>query len=248
MLKPVPPNNPDDNTPPREVVRTVKEPTGQSNPFYGCAILLIAVCTFGFIITWTLYSGWKQNAEIASFTVHDAPTLPALPADDAKKAALKAKVASFAAVASNGKPVTLTFTTEELNTLLVIAPEFDPQCAYNGIVYFTGLDPVNKLLKADIRWKMNNLPFVKAPDRFLAGHATFKPIIENNALEIHLENIEVPGKTVSPGFLRQLQNWPWLNLAKLKDEVRTPLGKVTRFDFSEDGTVFALHCGETVKP
>jgi hypothetical protein len=54
----------------------------------------------------------------------------------------------------------------------------------------------------------------------------------------------VPGKTVSPGFIRQLHNWPWLNLAKLKSEVKDPLSKVTRFEFTEGGPLLILHCGE----
>jgi hypothetical protein len=97
-------------------------------------------------------------------------------------------------------------------------------------------------------WKMNHLPFVQGPDRYLAGHATFKPVIENNALELHIETIDVPGKTISPGFIRQLHTWPWLNLAKLKSEVKNPLSKVTRFEFSAAGPLLVLHCGENAAP
>lgn len=227
--------------------RTIKEPTAPFNPLYGCLIFIIVILTFGFIVTWSIYSGLKQSAEIGTFTVADPPPLAPLEVDDAQKAAIKSKLTAFAAVANNSKPVTLTLSPQELNAMLVVAGEAGV-ADYRDMVRFTGIDGAAQVLKADIRWKMNNLPFVQAPDRFLAGQATFKPTIDNNALELHIDTLEVPGKTVSPGFVRQLQNWPWLNLAKLKDEVKNPLSKVTRFEISPDGSLFILHCGETVKP
>jgi hypothetical protein len=223
-------------------VRTIKEPRGGSNPLYGCAILIIAVCTFGFIIGWTLYSGWKQSSEIGTFTSADAPALPPLKVEGGQKALMQTKLEGFALVAATGRAVTLTLTVDELNTILVLAAEAGV-ADYRDMVRFTGIDPGAQSLKADIRWKMNNLPFVQAPDRYLAGHASFKPVIENSALELHIETIDVPGKAVTSGFLRQLQTWPWLNLAKLKDEVKTPLSKVTSFELPADGSLFILHAG-----
>src|SRR3954452_16380015 len=101
--------------------RTVKEPGGQSNLFYGCAILLIAATTFGFIITWTIYSGLKQNSEINAFTSTDAPPLDPIKVDESQKSAVRTKLSAFATVANLAKPVTLTLTTEELNTMIVLA-------------------------------------------------------------------------------------------------------------------------------
>lgn len=240
---------PDSPTPVPQDIPTepAKEPALQSNPFYGCAILMIVVLTFGFIIGWTLYSGMQQSKEIGTFTVPDPAPLPENKPTDEQKATLKMKLNTFAEVANNGKPVALALTVEDLNTIIALAGEAGV-ADYRGMVWFTGMDTGTKMLKADIVWKMNNLPFVEAADRFLAGHATFKPVIENGALELHIETLEVPGKTVSEGFMRQLRNWPWLNLAKLKDEVKNPLGKVTSFDFTEVGPIFSLHCGNTVQP
>jgi hypothetical protein len=194
-----------------------------------------------------IYTPYMQNKDINMFAVQDAPPLEPLKLDQTVVSALRTKLETFSAVAVLGKPVTLTLTSDELNTIVELAGE-SGVADYRGMVRFTGIDGEADLLKADIRWKMNSLPFVQAPDRFLAGHATFKPVIENNALELHLETIDVPGKTVSPGFIRQLQNWPWLNLAKLKSEVKDPLSKVTRFEFSPGGPLFILHCGGNTRP
>lgn len=224
--------------------RQTKEPVSGSNPFYGCAILLIAITTFSFIILWSLYSGLKQSSEIDTFTETNAPPLAAIEAGEALKASVRTKLASFALVAKADKPVTLTLSVEELNAILVLAGE-SGVADYRGMLRFTGIDAPAQKLKADIRWQMNNLPFVQAAERFLVGQATFKPVIESNALELHIEDLDVPGKTVSEGFLRHLRGWPWLNLAKLKPEVSAPLAKVTRFEFSTDGMLLVLHCGNT---
>jgi hypothetical protein len=231
-----------------EPVRTVKEPRGQSNPLYGCAILLIALLTFGGTAFYMfIYTPYMQNKEIDAFAMQDAPPLKPFKVDEAQKAAMRTKLETFSTMANLGKPVTLTLTSDELNTLVELAAE-SGVADYRGMVRFTGMDAPGELLRADIRWKMNNLPFVQAPDRYLAGQATFKPVIENNAIELHLETLDVPGKTVSPGFIRQLHNWPWLNLAKLKSEVKDPLSKVTRFEFSAGGPLFILHCGKVSAP
>jgi hypothetical protein len=238
---------PDDHEASAPPTKLVKQPMGPFNPLYGCAILLIVFATFGFIVTWTIYSGLKQSAEIGEFTTTDAPALEPLAVEEAQKTTIKTKLEAFALMANDGKPVTLTLTPHELNAMLVVAGEAGV-ADYRDMVRFTGFDVPAQLLKADIRWKMNNLPFVEAPDRFLTGHATFKPVIENDALELHIETLDVPGKTVSQGFLTQLRNWPWLNLAKLKDEVKLPLSKVTRFEFTGDAApLFILHCGETAQ-
>lgn len=229
-------------------VKTVKEPRGQSNPLYGCAILLIAILTFGGTASYMfIYTPYMQNKRINEFAVQDAPPLEPVMLDETQKSTMRTKLETFSAVADLGKPVTLTLTVDELNTIVELGAE-DGVADYRGMVRFTGIDATAQLLKADIRWQMNNLPFVHAPNRYLAGHATFKPVIENNAIELHLDTIDVPGKTVDPGFIRQLQNWPWLNLAKLKDKVKNPLSKVTRFEFSASGPLFILHCGENASP
>ncbi|MFZ4767458.1 MAG: hypothetical protein ACOYMN_21105 [Roseimicrobium sp.] len=246
-----PPSNPTPN-PPQEAEPAplasaapapvfTKEPTAPSSPFYGCIILVMVVTTFSSIVLWTLYSGWQQSSEIDTFTVRQAEPI-ALEVTDALKATVKTKLGAFASVAVNGKPVTLTLTVEDLNATLALAGEASV-ADYRGMVRFTGLDAAAKVLRADIRWKMNNLPFIQAPERFLVGQATFKPVVENGALELHIDTLVVPGKTVSEGFLRQLRNWPWLNLAKLKPEVSQPLSKVTQFEFSDNGVLFTLHCG-----
>lgn len=217
-----------------------KEPTGPFNPLYGCAILVIAICTFGGIVGWTLYSGYRQDKEIGQFTTDNAPPLPTPTPTEEQKTALLTKLDSFDDATANGKAVPLLLSVEELNTLLVVAGEKEV-ADYRGIARFTAIDPQSQLLIADLCWQMNRLPGSNGPKRFLVGTGGFKPVIENNSLDLHIETLTVPGKPVSEGFLRNLKAWPWLNLAKLKPHVKAVLEKVTSFEFSPDGSSIILH-------
>src|SRR6188768_3401291 len=130
---------------------TQKESTTSSGPLYGCAILIIAACTFGGIVGWTLYSGYRQDKEIGFFTVDKAEALPVTTLDAAQKDALSQRLKTFAEAAKKGEKVDLILTMDDLNALLVLAAESEVG-DYRGIVRFTGVDPTGKLLMADLCW------------------------------------------------------------------------------------------------
>lgn len=226
---------------------TQKEPTTSSNPLYGCAILIIAICTFGGIVGWTLYSGYRQDKEIGFFTVDKADPLPISTLDTAQKDALSQRLKTFAEAAKKDEKVELALTMDDLNALLVLAAESEVG-DYRGIVRFTGADSTGKYLMADLCWPMNRLSLTDDSKRYLVGQGGFEPTFDNKAFDLHIVTLTVPGKTVSPGFLRNLGNWPWLNLAKLKPEIATVLGKITVFEVVSDKAVLRLIADPAVKP
>ncbi|WP_170157090.1 hypothetical protein [Roseimicrobium gellanilyticum] len=219
----------------------VKEPVSGSNPFYGCAIMIIAALTFGGIVGWMLYSGYKQDKEIASFTVHDAPSLAASVLTDATREALQKKIDAFSEEAKKDKPATLTLSLEDLNQVIALAGEkkigdYD----YRNVVHFTAMDGKAGRLLANIRWQMNNLPLSKAPDRFLVGSASFLPRVDGGNFDVYLDTVEVPGKTVSPGFIGQLQTIPWLAVSKNNTDVAEVLKHVGAVEFLPDSSALVL--------
>jgi hypothetical protein len=224
-----------------------EEPTTSSNPLYGCAILIIAACTFGGIVGWTLYSGYRQDKEIGFFTVDKADPLPVPTLDAAQKDALKARLNTFALAAKKGEKTELALTIDDLNALLVVAAESDVG-DYRGIVKFTGVDATGKLLTADLCWPMNRLSIKDDSKRYLVGKGSFEPTFDNKAFDLHIVDLTVPGKTVSPGFLRNLSTWPWLNLAKLKPNIAAALGKITSFEVVSDKAGLRLIADPAVKP
>ncbi len=224
-----------------------KEPATSSSPLYGCAILLIAACTFGGIVGWTLYSGYKQDKEIGLFTVDKAEALPIANLDAAQKDALSQRLKTFSEAAKKGEKVGLDLTMDDLNALLVLAADSEVG-DYRGIVSFTGVDTTGKLLTADLCWPMNRLSLKDDSKRYLVGQGGFEPTFDNKAFDLHIVTLTVPGKTVSPGFLRNLGNWPWLNLAKLKPDIAAVLGKITAFEVVSDQRLLRLIADPAVKP
>lgn len=224
-----------------------KEPTSSSNPLYGCAILIIAMCTFGGIVGWTLYSGYRQDKEIGFFTVDKADPLPVTILDATQKDSLKQRLKTFADAAKKGEKAELALNVDDLNALLVLAAEADIG-DYRGIVRFTGFEATTKLLMADLCWPMNRLSLKDDSKRYLVGKGGFEPAFDNKAFDLHIVTLNVPGKTVSPGFLRNLSNWPWLNLAKLKPEIASVLGKITVFKVVSDKAVLLLIADPAMKP
>jgi len=228
------------------MTKATKDPTGGYNPFFGCAILIIVICTFGGIVTWVLYSGWKQDQEISQFTVDNAEPLKLPDLTPNAKSGLVTKLLAFGEAARANQPATLSLTWEELNGLLEIAADFEV-ADYRGIVAFTGIDGAKKELMADLCWPMNRLSLSDKSKRYLVGEGGFKPVIESGSFDLKIETLTVPGKEVSFGFLRNLQAWPWLNLAKLKPQVADTMKKVTSWDIPADGSVLVIEAKPAAK-
>jgi hypothetical protein len=217
-----------------------KVPTGNFHPCYGCAILILAFLVFGGLVTWTLYSGWEQDRQISTFSeTSPKPTQLATPTTE-EKDLLKARLAEFSSASKTG-PAKLTMTVSDLNTLLILSLDVSdiPQlkeAKYPGMVWFTAMDEKAQMIKADVCLTLHGLPFI-GHEKYLVAHAAFKPEIGNTGLEFHIDNVEVPGKTVPEGFMFQMRTLPWLNLVKLKPEFADLLKRVTSAQVTPEGAL-----------
>ncbi len=230
-----------------------KTPTGPFNPFYGCAIMIIMVLTFGGLISWVGYTLLKQDKEIASFTQEVAPAMTEIVLPDTAKTALRAKLSAFADATNKGLAADLALNVDELNGLLVLAFEDgvgqqEGSAPYRDIVRFTGFDVAAKLVKTDIRLPMNKLPWAGGGQRYIVGSATFIPESEGKNFDLKLDNIVVPDKKVSPGFINNLNTLPWLSVAKQKPEIAAALEKVTSFELPADGRSIVFHAAASAPP
>ncbi len=231
-----------------------KVPTAQFNPFYGCAILVIMVLTFGGIVSWMIYSGIEQDRQIATFTTENAPPPPPLVVSESEKASLKARLAVFAEDASKGAAAQLSLDSAEANILLLLAAEAGigedkESLSYREMLRFAGFDAKAQLVNGDLRMPVNKLPWAGGDKRFLVGTATFKPVVENGSFCLRIETITVPGKTVSQGFVNNLKAMDWLSLAKQKDgKISDALKKVSSSRIADDGRALILDCAKTVPP
>ena len=235
-----------------------KIPTGKFNPGYGCAIMVIMVLTFSGIVTWIVHSLLEQNRQIAGFTVEQADPLPELKITDEQKSALRARLQQFADEAAKGEETSLSLSVADCNVLFGVATDVGiggdkDSTPYPEVLRVTGFDAVARRVKTDLRLPMNKLPWQEG-HRYLVGSATFKPDIENGSFVIRVDAVAVPGKEVPEGFVRNLKNWDWLDVAKKKiAAMMDTLKKVTAWRIADDGSALIMECSKaaaaaTAKP
>lgn len=229
-----------------------KIPTAGFNPGYGCAILALMILTFAGIVTWVVHSLLEQDRQISGFTIESAPALPTFTVSDAGKTALRQKFLAFADAAAKGA-AELTLEVNECNTALALATDAGiggdkDSTPYPELLRITGFDTGARVLKTDIRLIMNKLPW-RSGHRYLVGYATFRPGIENGSFVIRVETIEVPGRTVPEGFVRNMKIWDWLDVAKKKDSrISDALKRVSSWRIAADGSLLILEAGAATAP
>ncbi len=188
--------------------KLTKEPTGQFSPYYGCAIMLIAILVFGGMLGWGFYSLSRQDADIAQFTVeHPVPPM-GLKLGEAELPALKAKLAAFAEEEKAHRPATLSLSVAELNSLIDLAPDTGAG-SFREMIAFKALKPDHELV-ADVSLPLNKMKFWEGR-RYAVGEATFtSEIVKDTGPDLRLTTLTIPGKPVNEGFLNALSSWHWL--------------------------------------
>lgn len=191
------------------MARVQKVPTASFSPYYGCAIMLMAVLTFGGILAWSWHVLVTQDKVIASLTVDDPETLPRTSLADPARAALEQRLNTFAEAARAGQTAELTLSLEELNALLVLAPDTG-YGSYAGLLHFEKTDPANSRLVARISLPMNRLKFWEGRKRYLNGQAGFLVHVHAEGVDAKILDVTVPGKEVPEGFIVGLEIWTWV--------------------------------------
>lgn len=186
-----------------------KVPTAGFSPYYGCAIMIMAVLIFGGILGWSAFSLFTQDKAIGLITQPEPVKLPPidLPAD--ARAALEKKLSAFATAVNAGQKGELTLTLAELNGLLLLAPD-SGYGTYTDLIRFTGTDPSKNTLTASACLPMNNIKFWEDKKRYLIGALTFNIHTHLEGVDAKVVDVKVPGKDVPEGFIGGMEIWPWI--------------------------------------
>ena len=217
--------------------KITKEPTSPFNPFYGCAIMAMAVMIFGGMVGWGVYSLTQQDAQIALFTVEH----PVQPIRDtvaeADVPALKARISAIADAATAAKAATLTLTVPELNSLIELAPDTGVG-NFKEMIAVRSLKPDNTLV-ADVCLPLNKMKFWEGR-RYAVGQATFVvEIVKDSGPDLRLTSLTVPGKTVSSGFIDAFSAWHWLTPYQKVASLTPVMKAVKKISVTADGVVLS---------
>lgn len=193
------------DSPPAPVLKKV--PTAEYNPSAGCAIFVIGGVAILALVIWFFYAGWKQSKEIANFTDTEPKKLALAEPAPEKLAALHSKLEAYAKTIEEKKAAELSLTKDDL-ALMLASEESLASIRQNVAVSEMG-----ERIKASVSLPMNGI----GAKRYLNGFIDFKPVIlESKGVAFQTENVTVPGKTVSDGFVKLYRDMNFLDDMLLK--------------------------------
>jgi hypothetical protein len=186
-----------------------KVPTGEFSSYYGCYIIVMAAFVFFGIIAWSAWSFFKQNEEIGKFTVDEPVKFEVKALPEVEMKTLREKLAAFGEAAKAGTPAVLSLTLDEMNAVIQIAPD-SGYGSYKDIVHLKKTDPANNRLIADLSMPLRGLESWKVKTRYMIAEGVFLMQVHEEGIDAKLIDVMIPGKTVPPGFVDNLQIWTWI--------------------------------------
>lgn len=218
--------------------RVEKIPTAPFSPYYGCLIMLMAALVFGGIIGWSYYALITQDKVISTLTVDEPVELPQMTLEQAARSALEEKLSAFSQAVTTGQPAELSLSIEELNALLLLAPDTG-YGSYSGMLHFEGTESAKSRLIARICLPMNRIKFWEDKKRYLIGTAGFFIHVHEEGVDAKVMDVSVPGKEVPEGFIVGMEIWTWLAPYRKLEPIGTVLKAIRSARVTEAGVVLS---------
>lgn len=211
-----------------------KAPTAPFNPFYGCAIMVMAALIFGGIIAWSAYTFFEQDKAIAKITVDQPVKLPPVVVTPEARAALEKRLSDFGDAAKKGTSAELTLTLADLNAIVSIAPDTG-YGSYADLVRFESTLPEKSGIVGQVCLPLNNMKFWEDKKRYLIGQITFYIHIHEEGLDAKVMDVKVPGKEVPDGFISGMEIWPWVAPYRKVEPIGTVLKAIRQAKVTPEG-------------
>jgi len=172
--------------------------------FYGCitSLVLLLLIFIGIFVIARLVVN-RVNKMVAEYTDTSGVAISKtdMSADELK--ALKDRVAAFnSAVDAHSNTPPLVLTAREINGLLAS----DSDLKDYKDKFYVSLD--GDTIKGQVSLPLDGLvklPVVDLKGRYLNGSGTFKASVEDGALSVYVEDLEVRGKPLPAEFMKGLQ-------------------------------------------
>ncbi|OYW75143.1 MAG: hypothetical protein B7Z37_14680 [Verrucomicrobia bacterium 12-59-8] len=211
-----------------------KVPTGEFHSGYGCIIMAAVIGVFGFILWWSYYTLTTMDAAIAAITQTAPVTLPPV----AAMPELEQKLTDFAAASTSGKPATLKLSVEDLNALLLLAPD-GGNGSYKDMLRVKLLDAANQVIITEASLPMNTAKFWEDTKRYLVGEVDFTLEMTELGPDAKVSAVRVPDKTVPVEMVKGMAMYGYLGPYQ-KDAALGPVLKaIQKFQVEADVLVLS---------
>jgi hypothetical protein len=180
------------------------------SPFAGCAILTAALLVMAFLLVFSVFSLFRQFAEIEKFTADKPQALEVSKLEDQEAALnqLAEKLETFRQQLAGDDETSLALTPEEMN--LAIAA-YEPLKELRGTFRVIAAD--GETLRVAISFPLNGKPrlardgepgWLASDPRHLVGTLIARPALTKREIILRIDGIEVPGATVPREFIDQM--------------------------------------------
>ncbi len=177
-----------------------ENPEVRTNPGAGCIVIMLAFSMLGGIASYGIYSGIRQDRDIAAFT-HESPReLSTTEIDKSRFSEVEKRLSDFAVAGKSGKQNSFSLTADDLNLLVAEKPALEK---VRGTVWFTGIE--NERIRAEIAMPMNRLAFWKPP-RYLNADCTMKVESAEGRIFLRFDEFDIQTDNPVPeGFLERMR-------------------------------------------
>ncbi|MFP6858336.1 MAG: hypothetical protein VCA73_13750 [Roseibacillus sp.] len=222
--EPSPPRDSPSSPPAKE-----QDPDSARNPGAGCIIMIVALLSLGFLVSFGVWNLFKLDRELSKFTEPDArPTpVPDLEANAAAINVLNSKIETFKTDQGNKRDASITLTPEEINLAIAAFAQFGELRKTFSVKSIT-----KDQIHIDISFPLRGSP-TKGDFRYLNGTMIATPELAGGEIILIVDRVDVPGKTVPDGFLGQLSPYR-VTERYLKEEPLGPwMKKLTGLSLAE---------------
>lgn len=211
-----------------------KSPQGEFHSGYGCGIIAAAIGVFGFILWWSYHSLTTMDREIAAV----AQDQPARLAEVKAVVGLTQRLENFAIAVTSGKHATLKLSMEDLNALILMAPDAG-NGTYKDMLRVKAFLPATNSFTADASLPMNTAKFWEDKKRYLVGEIDFHLELTEVGPDAKLQAVRVPGKTLPEGMLKGMQMYGYLGPYQKHPKIGPVLKAVKQAKVEADGVVLS---------
>lgn len=220
------------------MARFQKLPTSTFSPYYGCAIMLMAILIFGGIIGWSAYSLFTQDKEIAKITVDEPIKFPPVEMTPEARSALEKRLTDFADAVQKGAGAEITLTIADLNNIISIAPDTG-YGSYADLVRLESTIPEKDAIVGQVCLPMNRLKFWEGKKRYLIGELTYYIHVHEEGVDAKVVDVQIPGKDVPDGFVNGMEMWPWVAPYRKVEPIGTILKAIRSAKVTPEGVILS---------
>jgi hypothetical protein len=193
-----------------DIIRPAGKQASARSPFAGCAILIAALLVMVFLVVFSVFTLFRQFAEIEKFTSSQPRILEVSKLEDQEAALnqLAEKLETFRQQLADDEEGSLALTPDEMN--LAIAA-YEPLKELRGT--FRVLSADGETLRIAISFPLNGKPrlardgergWLASDSRYLIGTLVARPALTKREIILRLDAIEVPGASVPREFIGQM--------------------------------------------